>query len=205
MKRLALAIALAGCTTMQSARVLAPGKTQVSAGVARSRVPEYGALWLGEVRVAHGVTDGFELGAHVSRTPGSGETISALGIDPKVRLGEWPKARISAALPVSLAWDEKDSDVGSPTLLVLPALFLGYDMSPETELVFAPRGGLVRTTSADTASSTLYAIGATLALHIGDRATGAGVHPELGVLMYGGGGVSTDVIATIGLSVTAGN
>jgi hypothetical protein len=204
---IAVVALLGACGTMQSARVLPTGKTQVSVGVARNSLSSGGKaepLWLGEVELRHGVSDAVELGVSVDRSAGARSTISAFGVVPKIKLASNATTALALAVPVSLVWEETGSDVANGSFMIFPTLLAGLDLSPGAELVFAPRAGVFLPSGA---SASLYGIGGSIGLNIGDRAKGGAIHPEAAVLVVqslsDGGGSET--LFTLGLSVTAGN
>ncbi|MBA3461599.1 MAG: hypothetical protein H0T46_16675 [Deltaproteobacteria bacterium] len=202
-----IVIALAGCTTMQSSRVLDPGKTQLGVGVTRITLNEDDEpIYAGEVRVARGVSDTFELGAHLVRTPGMGEAFSSLGIDPKFQVSRSATSAVSVAIPFSVAWtDEGFHDLATGTIQLFPTLYAGVDLSKNVELVFSPRAGIAKLSKEG--SDPIYGIGAAIGLHIGDAATSSALHPEFSILNIGSVEDSGDseTFVMIGIGVTAGD
>ena len=208
MKRSAILLAgvLAGCSSMQSSRTLAPGKTQV--GVSATRIAPNSdvgePLYLGELRVAHGVSETFEIGGRLDRTPGAGDTYSGIGVYPKWQLSRSETSWVSFAVPLSVAWrDTSLHMIEGGTFEAFPTLFAGTMVGKDVEAVFAPRIAIAKAYSG---GDPAYGFGATLGLRFGDPATGSALQPELGVFHAtdpGGGEGATFV--TIGIGVTAGD
>ncbi len=200
---LVIVCGLTACSSsLQSARVLSRGKTAVTVGASRSSLDgREQKVYLGSLQVRHGVSDSAEIGVHLDRTPGGGETTSVLGIDPKFMLSSTATSAISLVLPVSLGWNEQYSDFKNPAFIAAPTLLLGVDVSSEVELVLAPRIGLAR----GTGDGSLYGFGGSLGLHIGKRG-GAAIHPELGfVSLRESGSEGSATVLTIGVGISAGD
>lgn len=206
MSRVAIVVALAGCTSTQSARVLAPGKTQLAVGVARVTISEDddGVLYTGQLRVAHGVSETAEIAAEVGRTPGAGETYTSFAVAPKFQISRSPTSAVSLAIPVSLAWGERGlDDVGGGTFAVLPTLYAGFDLSKDAELVIAPSLGVGKTVDEPGA---LYALGLSLGIRMGDASTLSGFQPSLGFLRLSSSeGRDSITFLMLGLGVAVGD
>ena len=128
MKAIAFAlvcVAATACgTSYQSARVLAPGKTQVTAGLARTSSTEAGfdeGLWAGDLQAHTGVADKVEIGGRLVRTPGYGNTGSYAAIEGRFQV---VPDRVSVALPVGIIWAEEMDDFETGAYLVTP-----YDLA----------------------------------------------------------------------------
>lgn len=196
---------LGGCTQMQSARVLRPGETRVSAGIARlssssdtARLPFY----LGELRVAHGIKDGAELGIQLGRSAGLDGNVSALGITPKLRVYETGGGAISVAAPAVVAWEEHGTDFTSGTVAFYPTFYLGVQLDAEVELVVSPRGGAIW--RPDSNERTIYLGGVTAGFSFGAWGE-ATVQPEIGVtILRTDGNDRNEAVFSIGLGVTGG-
>jgi len=202
MTRLVLCVALVGCaTSYQSARVLAPGTTEV--GVAATRIqPSDGSngdgLWVGDVSVRRGLTDRFDGGVHLTRIPGGPETGSFLAVDPKVMLTPPGAATtFSLSMPIGVAWDESFSDFGDGTIVLAPTLYLGFEVVPGTELVAAPKLFVFVPNQGETQTE----VGGSIGLRIGDGSRSWAVHPELGFIHFDQGGGS---FVMFGVGIAAG-
>lgn len=191
----------AGCLAAQSARVLAPGKTQLAVGAGRSTVsgPDDDVVWHGTVMVRRGLARNVDGGLVLQRTPGGGG-LSFAAVEPKVQLTSSGRGAASVALALGPFWEDGigedgiDWDYGG--VVVAPTIFLGYDLAPTAELVFAPRLVLFLPDEGDSDTQ----VGASLGVRFTDRARTWAVHPDLAYL-------STDdeAILTLGLSIAAGN
>ena len=189
MTRLILCVALVGCaSTYQSARVLPPGATEV--GVALSRVEEpdnseEDGVWVGDVSVRHGMSDRFDAGVHLTRIPGGPETGSFLALDPKVMLtAPGAATTFSVSLPVGVAWDESFSDAGDGTFVLAPTLYLGFEVTPGTEFVAAPKVFVFLPSGGKSDTE----VGGSLGLRIGDGSRSWAFHPEVGFIHFDQGG-----------------
>lgn len=200
-----VAVLFAGCSTLQSPRVLAPGKTRVSAGVSRVKPQnQQEAGWLGEVAVAHGVSSGAEIGVQISRTPGVAEAFTAVSVVPKLELSDTPTSAVSIAFPIGLSWSEEGLHGEDGAFHLLPTLCMGMDMSPQVEAMFTPRALVAK--SSESNAGTLYGFGGAIGLRIGDKATQSALQPELGLMVIKStSGDGSETIVTIGLSVSAGD
>lgn len=205
---LAAAALLAACAQMQSARLLRPGHTAVSAGLSRvslddnsQNVPTY----FGEVRVAHGFSDTVEVGALVGRSAGNDQNGSAFGLAPRFRLRESSTSAISLSIPAMALWQENGAQFHGGELAVCPTVYVGFQLAPETELVLSPRAGVLFRPGDDT-TSTLFLVGGAIGLSLGSPG-GATLHPEIGVMVDQPTSTAapTELALTFGLGVTAGD
>ena len=198
-------VLLGGCTQMQSARVLRPGTTRVSAGIARASSSDDTAklpFYFGELRVAHGIKDGVELGIQLGRSAGLDENISALGIAPKVRVYETFHGAISVAAPAVVAWEEHGTDFTSGTFAFHPTVYVGLRLEDDVELVLSPRGGAVW--RSETMERTIYMGGVAAGFSFGAWGT-ATIQPEIGItILRFDGSERNDAVFTIGVGVTGG-
>lgn len=205
MTRIALVLALTACTASQSARVLAPGKTQVTAAINRNEVTgdtDSDAIWSGEVMVRHGLGDRFDGGLRVARTPGRGEAVSLAQLEPKVQVTAADAATtLALALGLGLAWGEQGSDFEDGTYVIAPTVFVGHALSPTAELVFAPKLSVIKP---DGSSESLTGVGAALGVRVTDPARSWAVHPELLVQRISDDNDS-ETFVTLGLGVSVGN
>jgi hypothetical protein len=200
-----IAAVMAGCSTMQSARTLAPGKTQVGVGMTLIDVSGQNSdsQFVGELRVAHGASDGVELGARIARTPGGGAAYSAVGVGAKFQLSHSATSSVALELPIALGWVDMSLHMRqSQTFEAFPTLYLGASLAKDVEGVFASRIGI-----AFDGDTSRYGYGASLGLRFGDQASGSALHPEVGMFHAtdGGYGESGVTFLTIGISVTAGD
>jgi hypothetical protein len=211
--RLILPLAAAGtltaCMSAQSARVLAPGKTQVAAGVTRLTATEADddVIYLGELRVAHGVSDTTEVAAEVSRTPGVTEAYTSVAFAPKFQLSRTATSAVSLGLPLSLSWAERGiSEVEGGTIGVFPTLYAGFDVSKEAELLIIPRFGIAKPMG-DDAEGVAYGLGLGVGLRLGDSVTHSAIEPTLGFLQVRSSEGNGDSVTflMLGLAVTAGD
>ncbi|HEU0034108.1 MAG TPA: hypothetical protein VFQ53_25950 [Kofleriaceae bacterium] len=203
-------VAIVGCaSSYQSAHVLAPGKTQVSAAVTRiEQIAEDGdtadedGIYVGDVRVAHGIADKVDANVRLTRAPGSGDTVSMMSAEARFELTapEAPAA-LSIGLPIGILWAEEDElelDYGG--LVVMPTLYAGYQVSPGVELVAAPKLFITIPDEGDTQLD----FGGSLGVRISDLAQTWHVQPELGLAHFSDEGDSATFLL-FGLSIGAGN
>ena len=203
---LTIAMLAIGCAnSYQSARVLAPGKTQVTVGVSRVDIISDGggddeALWLGDLQVRHGMGPKFEGGFRLQRSPGTGEAISILGFDPKFALTDpASKTAISIGVPISVLWFENGSDFEDGTILVTPSLFIGLELSPTVELVISPKVFYIKPDGADAEVE----LGGSIGVRFGDASRSWAVHPELGIVHFSEG--DGESFLMFGVGISAGN
>jgi hypothetical protein len=199
------ASAVAGCASQyQSARVVAPGKTQVTAAVTRIEFLEEGdgSTWAGDVQVRQGFgrVDG---GVRLIRSPGGFENQSQLGVDAKYELtAPGASTAMSIGMPVAVAWGESGSDWMEGILILTPTFFVGVDVSPEVELVFAPKVFfLLPDAKTDDAE---VEFGASVGLRVGDATKTWAVHPELSLFRFSEDGEGVSFLS-FGVGVSAGN
>ena len=203
-------VLLVGCaSSYQSARVLAPGKTQVTAALSRTDIfsdDELGdgvTAWGGDVQVRQGVVDRFDLGVRLSRTPGALETLSQLAVEPKVQITD-PNASttLSVALPIGVGWAENGDDWEDGTVLITPTVFIGVDLSPSAELVIGPKVFAIFP-DAKTEDSEIE-FGGSIGVRFHDASRTWAVHPEVSFLRFAEDGESITFL-TFGVGVSAGN
>jgi hypothetical protein len=199
--------ALGACTAAQSARVLAPGKTQVSVGANRvTATDEDGVLWSGQVMVRRGLADKVDVGVILDRTPGSGEATSMLAVEPKVQLtAPGGNVTVSLALGAGVIWadgmtsDGLDAELGG--YMLSPTAFLGFELAPGAELVAAPRLHFVFPDGEDDHGT---AYGASIGVRFTDPARTWAVHPEVTYMTIEDTFVDESFL-TLGVSVSAGD
>jgi hypothetical protein len=201
---------LVGCaSSYQSARVLAPGKTQVTAALSRTEIFSEGELgdgvtaWGGDIQVRQGVVEKFDFGVRLSRTPGALETLSQLAIEPKFQLtGKDASTTISIALPIGVGWAENGSDWEDGTVLLIPTMFVGVDLSPTAELVIGPKVFAIFP-DAKTEDSEVE-LGGSVGVRFFDASRTWAIHPEISYLRFAEDGSSISFL-TFGVAVSAGN
>lgn len=210
MKRSSMVLAVVAplvtaCTAAQSARVLAPGKTQLSVGAARSTPTgeAEGSLWTGQVAVRRGLGGIVDGGLSVQRTPGAFGAMWSVAVEPKVQLTPADsKTTLSVALAAGAVFEEDPDDDGLGLDLglyvVAPTVLVGIDLAPTVELVFAPRITLLLPDEDNDDSQT--EVGGALGLRFTDRERTWAVHPELSYLT-----LDEESVLTLGLSISAGN
>lgn len=201
--------ALGACTVAQSARVLAPGKTQVSVGANRTTASaDEGddVLWSGQVMVRRGLADKVDVGVILDRTPGSGEATSRLAVEPKVQLtAPGGNVTVSLALGAGVIWadgmtsDGLDAELGG--YMLSPTAYLGFELAPGAELVAAPRLHFVFPDGEDDHGT---AYGASIGVRFTDPARTWAVHPELTYMTIDDTFVDESFL-TLGVSVSAGD
>ncbi|HUQ08426.1 MAG TPA: hypothetical protein VM261_38310 [Kofleriaceae bacterium] len=194
-------LAGACATSHQSARVLAPGKTQVTTALARTSATEGGldeGIWTGDLQVHGGVAPGFELGGRLVRTPGGGNTGSIASIEGRFQV---VPERVSIALPVGVVWQEELDDFEGGNFFLTPTVFVGTDVSPTMELIAAPKLFVFIPDDGD--DDTEVEIGGSVGLRITNEARTWAVHPELGIIQFSEGTDATWI--TFGLGISVGN
>ncbi|MGE0867004.1 MAG: hypothetical protein AB7P03_00475 [Kofleriaceae bacterium] len=206
-----LAALLAGCaTTAQSARVLEVGKTQFTAGLARTSISDDGSdeslpVWSGDVMVRHGVAPRVDVGARLTRVPGF-NTVSAFTADPKVELtAPGSPTAVSLSLPLGAGWSDADDD--GTLFIAVPTLLIGHQISPTVELVLAPRL-FVFHASEGSEEDTELDFGGSIGARFHDAARTWAIQPELAIVRFGDDDIedaATTTAITFGLAVSAGN
>lgn len=200
-----LAIALSACaTSTQSARTLPVGKTEVTVQINRSDSDDSdNSAWGGELMVRHGFVERFDLGLHLSRTPGFGDAVSAIAVDPKAQLTavDAPTS-VSIGAPIGVVFQERDDDFHREGLVVVPTLYVGQHVSPTMELVIAPKL-YVAIPRAKSGEDELY-FGGSLGVRFTDPHHHWALHPELGFTRLTSNNES-EIVVTLGLGVAVGN
>jgi hypothetical protein len=200
---LALVLLGACATSHQSARVLAPGKTQVTTALARTSATEGGldeGIWTGDLQVHTGVASNVEVGARLVRTPGGAETASIASIEGRFQV---VPDHVSVALPVGILWEEQFDDFEGGNFFLTPTVFVGTDVSPTMELVAAPK--LFVFIPDDDDDDTEIEFGGSVGLRITNEARTWAVHPELGLIQLSEGDGDGETYVTFGLGVSVGN
>jgi hypothetical protein len=196
-------VLLGGCATShQSARVLAPGKTQVTTALARTSATEGGldeGIWTGDLQVHTGVAPGFEMGARLVRTPGGAETASIASIEGRFQV---VPEHVSIGLPVGVLWEEQFDDFEGGNFFLTPTVFVGTDVSPTTELVAAPRLFVFISNDGDDSE---VEVGGSVGLRVTNEARTWAVHPELGLIQFSEGDGDSETYLTFGLGISVGN
>jgi hypothetical protein len=204
---------LTGCaSSYQSARVLAPGKTEVTVGVTRgeflrdeamTRLPgNRVSTWTGDLQLRRGLFERFDGGVRLSRMPGTGESVSLLGVDLKAALTA-PDAKLafSVALPISVGWAEYGGTLFyDGTIIVAPSFFAGFALSPCVELVIAPK--LFMLLPDGEFEEREIEVGGSLGVRYGSASGGWAVHPEIGFMHLSEDDRTQDLI-TFGLGISA--
>jgi hypothetical protein len=139
---------LVGCATPQSARVLAPGRTEVTVGVQHGAQdgPDGDASLYGQVMVRRGVGDNADLGIVYARTVGHDLPVSTLAFEPKFELTTpGRRTAVSLSLAGALAWNSAGDDGGLDLsgYAVVPSVLVGVELTSRVELVATPRIVLV--------------------------------------------------------------
>jgi hypothetical protein len=196
------AVSLAGaCTAAQSARVLEPGKTQLTVSGARSTETDSDedVLWHGTVMLRRGLAPKLDGGVLLDRTPGS-EGLSLATVDGKVQLTPPGRGTVSFAVALGPFWadgsggDGLDGEYGG--MLLMPTIFLGYQLAPTAELVLAPRIYAFFPDEDDQETK----LGGAMGVRFTDPARTWAVHPELAYLRF-----DEETFLTLGVSISAGN
>jgi hypothetical protein len=206
-------IALAGaCTTAaQSARVVDPGKTQVTAAITRTTLSGDGvgesdepSAWNGEIMARHGIGRQFDAGLRLARIPGA-ETVSSLVAEPKFQItAPESQTTFSVALPVGIGWADELDDGSGHLYLITPMLLLGQALSPTLEVVLAPRV-FILIPSEDDADSEVE-LGGSVGVRFHNEARTWGIQPEIGYVRFSPSDESGSVnFLTFGVSISAGN
>ena len=197
-----LACAAAGCVSpYQSARVLAPGKTQATVSVTQVRSIEDSddKLWVGDVQVRHGFDGKLEGGIRLGSAPSNDDTANQIFVDVKAKLSQTDTTAVSVALPVGIYFGQRGFDFEDGTIAIAPVLFFGAQLSPEAELVVAPRVAYLIPDNDDNET----ALGVSLGVRFGPPSTGWAIHPEVGIMKLMADG--TDPLITFGIGIAAGN
>ncbi len=205
-----LATACAG--TYQSARTIAPGKTQVTVGVTRIQNTsdeqgvddEQDSGWAGDLQIRHGFAERFDFGARLQRMPGVGTTVSWLSIDPKVELTPvGSPAVVSIGVPAGVMWTEEIDDgldFANGTIVVIPSIYVGFDLSPNVEIVASPKLFYIKPDGADEEIE----VGGSLGLRFVDPARSWAVQPELAVMRIAEDNESATLLS-LGVAISAGD
>jgi hypothetical protein len=198
-----LALGAGACATShQSARVLAPGKTQVTTALARtSSSDEVGeGLWNGDLQVHGGVAPGVELGGRLVRTPGGGNTLSGASLEGRFQV---VPERVAIAVPVGFVWQEEFDDFEGGAYTLTPTVFVGADVSPTLEVVAAPKLFVFIPDEGD--GDTEVEWGGSVGLRVTNEARTWALHPELGLAHFSEDDGSGETFLTFGLGVSVGN
>jgi len=200
---LVFAVLLAGCSAQyQSARTLPEGKFQVTAAASNVRSTEDGDdhAWTGDVQVRGGLADRLDGGIHLGRTPSFGnESISAVMVDLKKQLTDaTSETAFSLALPIGIGWIDEGDDWGEGTYLLAPTILFGQQVSPEVELVVAPKLLVMHPDGGETRTGG----GLSLGVRISDTTRSWAMHPEISISKL----ERTDgLLYSFGFAVAAGN
>ena len=203
---------LAGCSaTYQSARVLDPGKTQVTLGVTRAEGSSQNAdadghIYIGDLQVRRGIASQVEAGFRLTRMPNAGmssETnVSSAALDLKYQVTPRnARTAVSIALPLGAWFAEDGITFDRQAWLVSPTLLVGTALAPTTELVFGPKLTVILPDSNSADTQTAY--GASIGLRFTDPARTWALHPEISVVHYSTASDAT--LYTFGLAVSAGD
>jgi hypothetical protein len=198
----AVLVLLVGCaSSFQSAHPLQPGKTQVTAGLSGVKPTDGdGQLFVGDLQVRHGLADKIDGGVKLVRTPGAVETVSAFAADVKFQLNEaGGKTAVSLGIPVGAAWVEEQGEFNDGILILGPTLFIGTELAPNLELVFAP--SIVLVLPEGGTSDSEIEVAATLGLRFTDPSRTWAIQPEVGLTHFNEGESPTFVTFGVGVSV----
>ncbi|GEM_PF-5332047 len=197
MTRALLVLALTACTSVQSARTLAPGSATVSVGLGRASSFEENVDegdWAGHLMVRFGLVDGFDLGLHAVHTPGNGG-VGVLAIDPKVQLAHTGRIAVSVGSPAGIVVGEAP-EASLEGYFVLPALYVGVEVSPSVEMIVTARYNV----GLDADNPTRTGYGAAFAPRFIDETKTWAVQPEIGVLH-----AEETTYLTFGLTIAVGH
>jgi hypothetical protein len=179
------ALALAACSSsFQSAKVLAPGQTQVTGAMLRTTphddfAPEGGALYSGDLQIRRGITPTIDLGGRYV----GGSQGHYLAVDPKIQV--IPKY-VSFGMPIGIILAEDNDgermfDYGG--LIFSPTVYIGSEISPnQAELVVAPKILIVVPDDGETDSE----IGASVGMRLSSDLARWAIVPELSILNVSG-------------------
>lgn len=208
MKRFMLCVLAAGCANAyQSARTLAPGKTQATVAVSRTEFLEEDgdeSLYVGELQVRTGFSERMDGGFRLLRNPGAGENISILQLDPKWQISQpGAKTAISIGVPIGAVWGENGlDDLEIVSYLITPSVYVGFELSPTVELVVSPKLFMIFPDDDDADSQ--IEIGGSIGLRFGDASRTWAVHPEVGLIRFSEGDASEEFLM-FGIGIAAGN
>ena len=205
MSRRALMLALVvggGCTMPQSARPVAPGRTQVAVGWSTLAYPDLEDdvdLASGQVMVRHGIAERADVAVVLSRLPSQFASTSMAMLESKVRLtpSEGPLT-VSLAVGAGVVWSDEAWDFDREALVVNPTLYASYDVSPTIEIVVAARGYLAAIDDANHHREVNG--GASIGVRFTDRDRTVAVHPQLTVIA-----ADRDAYAALGVAISVGN
>lgn len=196
MRFVATLLALAACTSAQSARPVAPGHAEVSVGLGRGSLLEKDVSegdWAGHLMVRFGVTEGFDFGLHALHTPGAGGA-GGFAMDPKVRLARNGRLTVAVGSPTGIVFEEVP-ELGYAGFFTLPGLYLSLEVSPTVELIANGRFDVSVAEGREAASG----MSVTLAPRFTDETRTWAVLPEVGFAR-----VEDTAYLTIGLSIAVG-
>lgn len=201
---LAAAAALLGAcaTSYQSARVVEPGKVQVTGALAHTEggpTSSYGG-WrtLGDLQVRAGIVDRVDAGLRFVRSPGTSYRSYAT-LDAKVEL---VPDRVSLSLPVGLVWYQEGDRIDRVSTVLSPGVLAGYQLKPNLELVGAPR--LFLFLPGPYNDVTEVEVGGSVGLRFTNPARTWAIHPELGILHLNQQNEGYTFV-TVGLGLSVGN
>ena len=205
MSRAALMVAFVvggGCTMPQSARPLAPGRTQVAVGwatLAHPQLEDDADLASGQVMVRRGIAARTDAAIVLSRLPSQSASTSMAMLEAKVRLtpAEGPLT-VSLAVGTGVVWTDDAWDFDREAVVVTPTLYVGYDLSPTAEIVITARGYLAAIDD-DNQHRELNG-GASIGARFTDRARTFALQPQLTVI-----GADRETYVTVGVAMSVGN
>jgi hypothetical protein len=207
MKGALIVLVCSGCTALQSARTLAPGKTELTVGLGRAASSDRfeDGDWSGRLMVRHGLADGFDFGLAVDHTPGTNGT-GAIEIDPKVRVTRNDRTTLALGVPAGFIWFEGE-ELETLGFALAPSMYLSLDAAPSVELISNVRYvfNFVENITGSRYERT-DAFGASFGLRFTEKARTWAVTPEFGLLRVPATKYTGQATyLTFGLSIAVGN
>jgi hypothetical protein len=196
-----LPVTLIGCvSSYQSAKVLAPGQTQITGALTRSAPDDQldEGLYTGDIQVRHGLSDKVDGGVRYGIASEFG-SIHSLSVDAKIEL---VPDHVSVSLPVGVIISDEERDFEYGGFFIAPTVLLGAEMSKNVALVAAPRLIIAFPDEDDgfpSDSTTLY--GASVGVRFSADLERWAIHPEVG-LLSGDDLDGTLISAGVGVSTT---
>jgi hypothetical protein len=202
----ATALLAAGCAaSYQSAHVLAPGKTMVTAAVTRmqgSVANQDTHQYAGDIQIRHGIGERFDGGLRLIRTPNVGSASTMFAVDGKYQITPGnAKTALALSVPVGLLFSEdRGTEFDNRGVLIAPTFLVGSQVSATTEVVFGPKIVLIFPDGGDEETD----VGLSLGIRFEDSSHTWAVQPEV-QMYHANGNMMSDNYYGFGIAISAGN